>query len=294
MLVLPPDGHVHTEWSWDAIAGSMERSCARAAQFGLPSIAFTEHADFTRWTVTPEVAAQMRPMRAGRVGPDGRFRPPPLEADAYLACVARCRDLFPGLRILTGTELGEPHWHAGEVRDLLSRGGFDRVLGSVHSLALDGPWLVDHLFDRLGPDGLMRAYLDEVLRLADSSAPFAVLAHIDYPVRHWPETAGRFDATAYEDEYRAALGALARSGRALEVNTVVPLPAVIVRWWFEAGGEELTFGSDAHRPGVVAREFARAAAMAEAAGFRPGRHPHDIWRRGQAQSFLPGIRPRPD
>jgi histidinol-phosphatase (PHP family) len=163
----------------------------------------------------------------------------------------------------------------------------------VHGLALDGPWLVDHLFDRLGPDAVMRAYLEEVLRLADSSAPFAVLAHIDYPVRHWPETAGRFDATAYEDEYRAALGALARSGRALEVNTVVPLPAVIVRWWFEAGGEELTFGSDAHRPGVVAREFARAAAMAEAAGFRPGRHPHDIWRRGQAQSFLPGIRPRP-
>src|SRR5262249_58110395 len=93
------------------------------------------------------------PMRAGRVGLDGRFLPPPLEADTYLACVARCRDLFPGLRILTGTELGEPHWHASEVRDLLSRGGFDRVLGSVHSLALDRPWLVDHLFDPLRPPG---------------------------------------------------------------------------------------------------------------------------------------------
>jgi histidinol-phosphatase (PHP family) len=57
---------------------------------------------------------------------------------------------------------------------------------------------------------------------------------------------------------------------------------VIVRWWYEAGGEELTFGSDAHRAGVVARDFASAAAMAEAAGFRPGRYPHDVWRRGQA------------
>jgi histidinol-phosphatase (PHP family) len=283
MLVLPPDGHVHTEWSWDAIAGSMEQSCARAVELGLPSIAFTEHADFTRWAVAPEVAARMGAVRAGRVGSDGRFNPPPLEAEAYLECVTRCRDRFPGLRILTGTELGEPHWHSGEVTDLLSRGVFDRVLGSVHSLPIDGPWLVDHLFDRLGPDGLMRAYLDEVLRLADSSAPFAVLAHIDYPVRHWPAAAGRFDATAYEDEYRAVLGALARSGRALEVNTVVPLPAVIVRWWYEAGGQELTFGSDAHRPAVVAREFAGAAAMAEAAGFRSGRYPHDVWRRGQAR-----------
>jgi histidinol-phosphatase (PHP family) len=275
MLVLPPDGHVHTEWSWDAVAGSMERSCARAVELGLPSIAFTDHADYTRWAATE----QMRRLRARLVAPDGRFSPPPLDAQGYLACVQRCRDRHPGLRILSGTELGEPHWHEDEVKELLSGGAFDRVLGSVHTLAVGGLHLVDHLFGQLGPDGLMRAYLGEVLALADSSAPFAVLAHIDYPLRHWPAAAGRFDATAYEDEYRAVLGALARSGRALEVNTVVPLPAVIVRWWYEAGGEALTFGSDAHRPGVVARDFAHAAAMAEAAGFRSGRYPHDTWRR---------------
>jgi histidinol-phosphatase (PHP family) len=282
MLVLPPDGHVHTEWSWDAAAGSMERSCARAVELGLPSIAFTEHADFTRWEVTPEARARMRPVRAGRIAADGRFSPPPLDAPAYLECVRRCRDLFPSLRILSGTELGEPHWHSGQVKDVLTSGEFDRVLGSVHSLAVDGTRLVDHLFDRLGPDGLMRTYLGEVLTLINSPAPFAVLAHIDYPLRHWPAQAGRFDAGAFEEEYRGVLSALARSGRALEVNTVVPLPAVIVRWWYEAGGEALTFGSDAHHPGAVARAFADAAAMAEAAGFRPGRHPHDFWRRGTA------------
>jgi len=48
VLVLPPDGHVHTEWSWDATDGSMEQSCAHAVALGLPSIAFTEHGDFTR------------------------------------------------------------------------------------------------------------------------------------------------------------------------------------------------------------------------------------------------------
>ena len=280
MLVLPPDGHVHTEWSWDAVAGSMERSCARAVELGLPSIAFTEHADFTRWVVSPEAAARMRPVRAGHLAADGRFSPPPLDTAAYLACVARCRDRFPGLRILAGTELGEPHWHRDQVQEVLSRGDFDRVLGSVHSLAVDGPWLVDHLFGRMGPGDLMRAYLGEVLRLADSSAPFTVLAHVDYPLRHWPAEAGPFDAAAFEEEYRSVLRVLARSGRVLEINTVVPLPAVIARWWYEAGGEALTFGSDAHQPRAVAREFAGAAAMAEAAGFRPGRYPHDCWRRG--------------
>ena len=277
--MLPPDGHVHTEWSWDADHGSMERSCAHAVDLGLPSIAFTEHADFTRWVIEPEVVAQVRSRRPAWIGPDGRFSPPPLDAAGYLACVQRCREQFPGLRILSGTELGEPHWHEDDVKAVLGAGTFDRVLGSVHSLVLDATRLVDFLFDRAEPADLIRAYLGETLRLVESSAPFAVLAHIDYPVRHWPREAGAFDAARFEEEYRTVLAALARSGRALEVNTHIPLPTVIVRWWYESGGQALVFGSDAHRPSIVARRFPEAASAAEAAGFHPGRYPHDFWRR---------------
>ena len=278
-MVLPPDGHVHTEWSWDAPAGSMERSCARAVELGLPSIAFTEHADFTTWVIDPDIKVRLRAQNAARAVPGGRFRPPPLDAAAYLASVQRCREAFPELRILSGTELGEPHWHEEQVKALLATGTFDRVLGSVHSLELDGTRVVDFLFDRAKPADLIRAYLAEALRLVKSAAPFAVLAHIDYPVRHWPKKAGPFDPARFEDEYRAVLDALARSGRALEANARVPLAPVIMRWWYEAGGEALVFGSDAHDPSAVARRFADLAAAAEAAGFHPGRHPHDFWRR---------------
>lgn len=276
--MLPPDGHVHTEWSWDAAAGSMERSCARAVELGLPSIAFTDHADFTGW-VDPGIKARTRPQNAARIGADDRFRPPALDVTAYLACVRRCRDLFPGLRIVSGTELGEPHWHPDQVKAVLGAGTFDRVLGSVHSLEVNGTRLVDFLFDRAEPGGLLQAYLGETLRLVESAAPFAVLAHIDYPVRHWPKRAGPFDPVRFEDEYRTVLAALAWSGRALEINAVVPLPPVIVRWWYQAGGEAVVFGSDAHQPSEVARRFAGLASVAEAAGFHPGRYPHDFWRR---------------
>jgi histidinol-phosphatase (PHP family) len=52
-----------------------------------------------------------------------------------------------------------------------------------------------------------------------------------------------------------------------------------VRWWGEAGGEVVTFGSDAHYPvGVgVGDGFTEAVAMVEALGFCPGRHPYDRW-----------------
>jgi histidinol-phosphatase (PHP family) len=283
--MLPPDDHVHTEWSWDAPAGSMEGSCARAVELGLPSIAFTEHVDMTRWVMTAEGRSLMP---AERIGADDRFDPPAVDVDGYQACVERCRDRFPDLRILTGVELGEPHWFAGQAGALLRAGDFQRVLGSLHSLELPdgagGPWLVDHLFWASAPEGVapadvVRAYLEEVLRMVESSDVFQVLAHIDYPVRGWPASAGPFDPADFEDEYRAVLRALAGSGRALEVNTRLPLASEILGWWHEAGGEAVSFGSDAHQPALVAHGFATAAALAESHGFHPGRHPHDFYRR---------------
>ena len=53
----------------------------------------------------------------------------------------------------------------------------------------------------------------------------------------------------------------------------------LVRWWRAEGGATISFGSDAHTPAGLAHAFAEAAAMVEAHGFRPGRHPHDMWRR---------------
>jgi histidinol-phosphatase (PHP family) len=280
--MLPPDNHVHTEWSWDAAMGSMEGSCARAVELGLPSIAFTEHVDASRWVLTAE-ARSLMPQE--RIHPDGRFDPPSLDTDGYLACVQRCRDRFPGLRILTGVELGEPHWFGDQSRALLRSGDFDRVLGSLHSLEIgDGPWLVDHLFWASAPEGVepadvVRGYLAETVRMVESSDLFEVLAHIDYPVRGWPAAAGPFAAADFEDEYRAVLRALAGTGRALEVNTRLPLASEVVGWWYEVGGPAVSFGSDAHQPSLVAHGFEDAAAMVEAHGFHPGRHPHDFWRR---------------
>jgi histidinol-phosphatase (PHP family) len=279
--MLPQDGHVHTEWSWDAVAGSMAASCARAVELGLPSIAFTDHAEFTPWVLPPQITLTELPEHFRRwLGPDGTLRPPDLDVAGYAECVKRCRDRFTGLRILSGVELSEPHWHGDRVDALLSAADFDRVLGSVHSVrAAQGTEIVDLRYDTVPPEQVVREYLAEALALAGSSAPFAVLAHLDYPIRAWPESAGRYRPEVFEEEHRAVLRTLAGSGRALEVNTRVPLHGQVVRWWYEAGGEAVVFGSDAHDPGALARGFAGAAAMAEAQGFRPGRDPHDFWLR---------------
>ena len=257
----------------------MERTCARAVDVGLPAVAFTEHADYTRWTVLADELDQYEHLKVF-VAPDGTLTPPTMDLNGYLECVQRCRDQFPDLRIVSGVELGEPHWHGDVAARLLDAGRFDRVLGSLHCLPIGRQFSeVANLYRQRHAAEVIRDYLAEVARLIRSSDAFAVLAHIDYPVRDWPAQAGPFDPNAFQNEFRYALRCLADSGRALEVNTRGQLRPEIVRWWREEGGRTITFGSDAHDPAALAYGFTEAVAMVEAQGFRPGRHPCDFWTR---------------
>ncbi len=62
---------------------------------------------------------------------------------------------------------------------------------------------------------VVRNYLAEVVRLVNESDTFDVLAHIDYPIRYWPEPqAGPFRLTAFEEEFRHVLRVTAERGKA--------------------------------------------------------------------------------
>jgi histidinol-phosphatase (PHP family) len=279
-MTLPADSHVHTEWSWDAARGSMERTCRRAVEIGLPAVAFTEHVDHTVWTLDRSHVDDGAHLLTF-TSPHGVVTPGPFDAAGYLEALAACRDRHPGLRILSGLELGEPHLHREAVEQVLAAGSFDRVLGSLHCLPDGDDWTEPgELFGRRPAADIVRTYLRDVAAMVAADDTFEVLAHVDYPVRSWDEAAhGPFDPSDVESEFRDALEATAAAGKALEINTVLPLHPTVVRWWHEAGGGAVSFGSDAHEPAELGRRFAEAAGLAEACGFRPGRDPHDLWPR---------------
>jgi histidinol-phosphatase (PHP family) len=271
--VLPADDHVHSQWSYDTgAAASMDGACKRALAIGVPSVAFTEHLDFTAWTAADPMAA--RGLADGRCDEIA-----PLDLGGYLACVEECRARYPALRIVSGVEAGEPHLFTASVRSAICGAPVDRVLGSLHAIVHEGRLLdAEAAFTLLDPGKVMRRYLTELARLVDGSDMFEVLAHCDYPRRYWP-TGAVYDEAAFEEEHRAVLSALARRGRVLEINTDGPLASVtLLRWWREEGGRAVSFGSDAHVPWLVGNRFADAASVARAAGFRPGRDPLGFWR----------------
>ena len=272
--LLPMDNHVHTEWSWDASGeASMARSCEQALAAGLPAVAFTDHLDFT-------TAIEGDPIQAEHVNPRPYARMRMLDVPGYLAKLAECRERYPDLRILSGAEIGEAHMWAASAQEVVARAGFDRVLGSLHALPFAGQLTAtDVLFRQLPAAEVMRLYFAEVVRLIEGSGVFEVLAHLDFPRRMWPAGAGPYDEHDFEPEYRAVLAVLAASDRVLEVNTKSPLVSVdLVRWWREAGGKVVSFGSDAHQPWRVGDKFKLAVDVVEAAGFGRGRDRFDFWR----------------
>lgn len=282
-MTLPADAHVHSEWSWDTggpesgAAGTMRRTCDRAVRIGLPAVIFTEHLDFGGWLIDREdVEEQEQQLITER----GRLEPPPLDVPHYLEEIDRCRHDFPGLRILTGVEYGQPHLFDDQAAALLDLAALDRVNGSLHTLEIDGDRAEPFtLFRRWPADKVITDYLAEVPRMIAGSDSFACFTHIDYAVRFWPtEAEGPFDPRRFEEPFRAAMRAIADSGRALEMNTS-QLWSWIPQWWAEEGGREVSFGSDAHAPETLANGLPQAAIMVEHFGFKPGRKPEDFWTR---------------
>jgi histidinol-phosphatase (PHP family) len=260
------DGHVHSEWSWDARettgdhAGSMTETCARAVELGLESVAFTDHLDYTPWEVDLDELEGLGSFTAYIVGTT--LTPPPFDVDGYLESIARCRTDYPDLRILTGVEFGEPHRNAHAAADTLGRGRFERINGSLHSLQEGGRFYEPAGLFRLMPaNEVMRRYLDELCLMIEVSE-FDVLSHIQYATRGWPEHEDPIDLTAFEQDFRRALRLLARRGRALEVNTRDAFRPALLTWWGEEGGVAITYGSDAHSAQVLANGIAEAVAAA--------------------------------
>jgi histidinol-phosphatase (PHP family) len=246
----------------------MERSCERAIEIGLPAIAFTEHADWV------EIHEGQRS----------------IDVQGYLQAVERCRQQFKGLRILSGVELGEPHWFPEETAAVLAAGRLDRVIGSVHCTRIGGRPVDASQFRKLPSDEAIeaiRGYFRELLALVQSDQPFEVLAHLDYPKRYWPEGIGPYREEDYEGEMREVLVAAKKRSLVLEANTTRGdggeqrfCPGIkVLRWWHEVGGEAVSFGSDAHDPEKIAGGFELATQIVQAAGFKPVEDPMAFWRR---------------
>ncbi|GHU60078.1 histidinol phosphate phosphatase [Clostridia bacterium] len=244
------DYHTHSVFSHDGKDGiDLMAASARAA--GVDELAVTDHCDL----ISPGKIY-------GKYDQRGYF-------DGLASARAEGKDT-PA--VLAGLELGQAHHAPEDAEAILSGGGYDFVLGSVHWLR-DGTDFCRYDYSSAEKTReILDRYFGELLELAAMPRLFDVLSHLTLPLRYMPEP-DAVDIRLFEPALRRLFKLLADSGRGIEVNTAGgavegTLPdAWCVSLFRECGGEIITVGSDAHVAGDIGRHVKETYALLRGCGF---------------------------
>ncbi|CAN5537901.1 histidinol-phosphatase HisJ family protein [soil metagenome] len=248
------DYHVHTEFSVDCNA-PMQASCEAAVAAGVTEIAFTDHVDH-------------QPEDPGF----GYYR-----IDDYFASLEVVRAQFEGrLTILAGVEIDFHSETTGPVETFVRRYGdrYDFVIGSVHYGA-GGALIYPAYFEKTAVDTVFEDYFSEVMAAARTGW-FDTIGHLDIPKRYLPASKRNYDPVRYRELLQPVFETLINSGVAFEINTSgirqapktsLPGPA-IVRWYANAGGVNITTGTDSHGPRTVAAGLPETLNMLQLCGIQ--------------------------
>jgi len=245
------DYHIHTTLCGHA-SGSMEEYIEYALTQPLREIGFSDHLPMVRWA-HPEYAMPFEKL------------------PEYVQRVLTLRRTYPQLPIKLGIEADyftpddEP-----AIRALLAQSPFDYVYGSVHFVedwAIDDPRNLDQ-WARVGVNTVYELYFNQLQKAARSGL-FDIVTHTDLAKKF-----GHRPNKDFSTLIEATIRSYKDAGMAVEINTSglrKPVkemyPAVEMLRTIKKYEIPLVFGSDAHAPDQVGRDFAYARKIAKECGF---------------------------
>jgi histidinol-phosphatase (PHP family) len=259
------DYHLHNHHSPDSEAQSIEL-LNKERSLGITDIAFTNHAEW--WTK--------------KQGEGGQSRFDLSEALHRFGLIEKeiisLRPQFPDLKLRLGVEL---EWTDGKMEDkakFVQQIPFDFVLGSVHML--EGHVILSHkyadaFFKGRPEEKAYPLYFEKLLELLEWGH-FDVFAHFDVIKKYGHNYYGPFDPEKYKPIITKILDGAARKGIGLELNTgslhkrckeLFPHPKIL-KWALEAGIENFTLSSDAHRVEHAGEHIKEALQIAKDVGVK--------------------------
>lgn len=251
------DYHLHTLVSSDSPA-SLEQQAYSALDAGLNELCVTDH-----WNLLDQQGNSLSHSR---------------DWTASIAHIQEARKKFGDqLEIRLGIEVGNGEIDPAGISEGLALAGreLDFVIGSLHNMSLGsgglGIFTAAKQCQQMEEGiSLLDDYVNTLIVLSATDT-FDVLGHVIYPLRYLPAQ-WQLTLEPYEEQLRALFRTLIRSGRGIEFNTTqgrtIEEWADVLKIYRDCGGEILTIGSDAHRPGQVGAGFHDAAALLRILGFR--------------------------
>ena len=251
------DYHLHTLISSDSPA-SLEQQARAALDAGFHELCVTDH-----WNLLDQQGGSLSHTR---------------DWLGSIAHIHEARDLFGDqLEIRLGIEVGNGEIDPAGISEGLAQAeeNLDFVIGSLHNMSLSSGGLgiftaakrCQHIEEGIA---LLDDYMETLLALANTDT-FDVIGHVIYPLRYLPAQ-WQLTLEPYEDQLRVLFRNVIQSGRGIEFNTTqghtIEEWTDVLKIYRDCGGEILTIGSDAHRPGQVGAGFHAAAALLKSLGFR--------------------------
>lgn len=262
------DLHTHTVHSPRGENSAYEM-CRCAEKLGLSVIGITDHCECNRFY--PQSFYTSRP------NPDESYDNEQLFERSVNDAKAAKEKFRGGIKVLIGTELGQPCMDMQAAEKITSDSRLDYVIGSVHQI----PCCDDFCFleyDEKLLDIQLERYFGECLRMC-REVDINVLGHLTYPLRY---IEGKYniktDMKRYYDIISDIMDIIVGKGIALEINCSGLRQAYgktfptedIVRLYKGRGGEFVSIGSDTHSAEFIGHGFETARELALSCGIANG------------------------
>lgn len=232
----------------------MEEAVEKALAAGFSEIAATDHLDFEYKTLNPY---------------------PFIDIKKYTAEVLRLKEKFTGkIRITLGLELGLTPEIAAVSASVVRNFPFEFIICSTHDIKGDGVY--GDYFNGRSKAESYGEYFNEILAVIRENPEYDVYGHFDYIERYAPYEDNTVHYKEHKEIIDVILKELISRGKGLEVNTsgyryglghTNPKLEILKRYK-ELGGEVVTVGSDAHKPGDIGAYFVEAKGTLISAGFK--------------------------
>ncbi|MHB0915521.1 MAG: histidinol-phosphatase HisJ family protein [Thermoleophilia bacterium] len=245
-----PDFHIHTPLCGHA-GGTIEEYVLAARELGLPEMGFADHLPLFH-TDDPTLAMAHD------------------DLPVYIEQVRSLQQQHSDFPIRLGIEADYISTHMDDIAAALAGYEFDYVYGSVHFIE---SWGFDQSrfkfeFERRDIDDVYESYFNLVMDAARTGL-YDIMTHLDV-VKKYGHRPGRDLAALYHEVART----LKKSDVAIELNASglhKPVreiyPAMDILRIMNEHGVPITFGSDAHKPSEVARDFDQLLRHAISAGY---------------------------
>lgn len=245
------DYHMHTPLCGHA-TGIPQEYARQAIKIGLKEIGFADHAP-----------AVQKPMPGITMSFD--------DLPKYHAMIEDVKKrLMSQITIKIGLEADFIPGYEQKTKSIVEAYPYDYVIGSVHFIddwAFDDPAHRDYWKTRDVNDVYRRYYA--LLRQSAQTGFYQIMGHCDLPKKF-----GARPSLDLRDEIEKTAKAFKQTGVAIEINTAglrKPVaeiyPALNCLKIYREAGVPLTFGSDAHDPSEVGKDFDKAIALAKTAGY---------------------------